>query len=413
MADLTIKPQAGTGNKLIIQDQAGNARVTTSDAGIDIPAVSGNFAAAGNLTVSGDFVPSAALSNRNMIINGGMLVWQRTTAATAASGYDTVDRWKMNENSDGAMTSQQHDMSLAELNTTGHKTALRLDVTTADTSIAASQYVYFHQRIEARNLQHLQYGTANAKTITLSFWVKSNKTGIYVIHIKKADTTQYICPIEYTISSADTWEQKKITLTPTAGSTSLITGAGGIILNDKNEGFQVGFGLAWGSNYHGTNNTWADTTTLFATSNQVNWMDSTSNNFYITGIQLEVGSNATPFEHRTYQEDHIKCCRYYQILQGLGGMCAPALQNSSTNYAFTLPLVTPLRSSPTLTRTGNLTMCRHNGYETLTADSNVYWRSDPIQPSVDFAGAGLSQGSDMYGGMMYCGTTKFELYAEL
>ena len=265
-------------------------------------------------TMTGDLVPATPLSHRNVIINGGMQIWQRATAATAASGYDTVDRWKMNENSDGAMTSQKHTMSLADLNTTGHATALQLDVTTADSSIAASQYVYFLQNIEAQNLQHLQYGTANAQTITLSFWVKSNKTGVYNTHIYKSDTTTYNSFREYTISSANTWEKKTITITPTAGSTTLITNSGGVINNDTGVGIQVGFGLAWGSNFHGTNDTWT-ASNLYATSNQVNWMDSTSNNFYITGIQLELGSSATPFEHRSYADELVRCERYYQQIE--------------------------------------------------------------------------------------------------
>ena len=184
----------------------------------------------GNVTVTGDIVPSTPLSHRNMIINGGMQVWQRATAATVVTGaYATADRWKFEEASDGAFSSERHAMSVAELNTTGHRTALKLVCTGADTSIAASQYAYCNHNLEAQYLQHLQYGTANAKTLTLSFWVKSNKTGTYCVLLRKIDNTTYHYVREYTIDSADTWEQKTITITPTAGSTSLITSAAGII----------------------------------------------------------------------------------------------------------------------------------------------------------------------------------------
>ena len=207
--------------------------------------LTGNATASGNLTVTGDIVPSTPLSHRNIVINGGMQVWQRATAATAASGnYHTVDRWKIYEVGDGAYTSEKHTMSLAELNTTGHKTALKLVVTTVDSAIAADAHAYITTRFEAQDLQHLQYGTANAKTITLSFWVKSNKTGVYSAHLDKSaeSGTRYQLPHEYTISSADTWEQKTIIFTPTAGSTALITGAGGVIDKDHDVGLSLQFG---------------------------------------------------------------------------------------------------------------------------------------------------------------------------
>jgi hypothetical protein len=291
------------------------------------PTVAGNLTVAGtstltgNTTVTGDFVPSEPLSNRNMIINGGMQVWQRATSATASgvNTYNTADRWMFAESADGGFTSERHSMSLAELNTTGHSYALKLVCTGVDSSVAAGAHSTFMQNIEAQNLQHLQYGTANAKTITLSFWVKSNKTGTYCVAIEKPDSTAYRIPIEYSISSADTWEQKTITITPTAGSTSLITSAAGVITNDTGIGLTVRFALVVGSTYHGTNNTWG-TSNVLATSNQVNWHDSTSNNFYITGLQLEVGSNATPFEHRMHGDELRSCQRYYfKITNETGG----------------------------------------------------------------------------------------------
>ena len=267
-----------------------------------------------------------ALSHRNMIINGGMQVFQRATSAVAAGNptYDTVDRFRFRENTDGAYTSQKYNMSLAEINTTGHATALQLNCTTADTSIASGQYAYVATTVEAQNCQHLQYGTANAKTLTLSFWVKSNKTGIYTVNVRKQDTTQYIIPIEYTISAADTWEKKTINISPTAGSTSLITSSAGVITNDNGEGLQIGWSLIWGSDYQTANNTWTSGNS-YSTSNQVNWMDSTSNNFYLTGVQLELGTVATPFEHRTFAEELVRCRRYfiampYNSTSSAGGM---------------------------------------------------------------------------------------------
>ena len=302
---------------------------------------------AGDKTFSGDIIPSSPLSHRNLIINGAMQVFQRRTTTYQAGlpSYDTADRWRMRESTDGTFTSQKYTMSVSEQNTTGHAAALQLNCTGADTSIASAQYAYIATTVEAQNCQHLQYGTANAKTLTLSFWVKSNKTGTYTINVRKQDSTQYVMPIEYTISSADTWEQKTINISPTAGSTSLITSSAGTIVNDNGEGLQIGWSLAWGSNYHATNNTWTSGNS-YSTSNQVNWMDSTSNNFYITGVQLELGDNATPFEHRIYADELVKCQRYYQTYTGTNMIWAPLSGNDAyavSNYL--LPV--EMRATPT------------------------------------------------------------------
>jgi hypothetical protein len=248
-----------------------------------------------------------------MIINGGMQVWQRATGTTTVVNgtYHTADRYKFWTSSDGAWTSEKHEMSLAELNTTGHAKALKMDVTTADASLSTTQHAYVAQRVEAQNCQHLQWGTSNAKTVTISFWVKSNLTGTYSFAIQKPDTTMYMINREYTINTADTWEYKTITITPTAGSTSLITSAAGIINNDNGMGLNLAWGLAWGTNYQGTTNTWA-ADARYASPSQVNWLNSTSNNFYLTGAQLELGSNATPFEHRSYGDELARCERYFQ-----------------------------------------------------------------------------------------------------
>tara|TARA_R100000426_G_scaffold75125_1_gene52714 strand:- start:182 stop:1327 length:1146 start_codon:yes stop_codon:yes gene_type:complete len=264
--------------------------------------------------VEAPFVANNNEKFKNLVINGDMRIFQRATSATTStSTYDTVDRFLLYESSDGAMTSEKEDLSVADQATTGQRTALEMNVTTADSSIAANQFAAIYHRIEAQNLQHLLYGTSAAKNLTLSFWCKSNKTGTYCISFNKNDSTEYYIPIEYTISSANTWEKKVIVLSPTAGSTSLITASGGAIADDNGVGLQITFGLAWGSNYHGTNNTWT-TSSHLATSNQVNWLDSTSNNFYLTGVQLEVGDQATDFEHLPFDVQFQRCQRYLQCI---------------------------------------------------------------------------------------------------
>jgi len=258
--------------------------------------------------VNPNFVEQTPYGRRNIIINGAMQVWQRTTAATSAGNtYATVDRFAFGVNTDGAYTTEQSTDT-----PTGTGYSLKAQVTTADTSISSGQYAYMYHEIEAQNLQHLLYGTSAAKSITLSFWVKSNKTGIYTIILRKLSGTDCHLVYEYTIDSANTWEKKEITISPTAGSTSIITTSTGAISNDNARGIQLGWNFAFGSNYNGaTNNTWTTNTNHYATSNQVNWMDSTSNNFYLAEVQLEVGDTATPFEHRSFGEELALCQRYY------------------------------------------------------------------------------------------------------
>ena len=249
-----------------------------------------------------------AQSNRNLIINCAMQVFQRATSATAASNnFAPVDRFKTFKSNDGAYTSER-----STDNPTGSGTSVKLQVTTADTSISAAQYAIFEQRIEAQNLQHLQYGTSSAKSLTASFWVKSNKTGQYSFSLGKNDSTTYIYAKMFTINSANTWEKKTITVSPTAGSTTLITNSGGAIVSDNGIGLIMGFSLALGSNFTGaTDDSWSTNTSHYATTDQVNWMDSTDNNFYITQVQLEVGEVATPFEHLSFADDLALCQRYY------------------------------------------------------------------------------------------------------
>ena len=251
-------------------------------------------------------------SFKNLLINGDMQIWQRATAATASTtGYATVDRWQVNESSDGAITSEQSALSTADKATTGCRNALLIKCTTADTSIASSQFSYLAQGMEGQFLSHLGWGTTSAKTLTLSFWVKAYVAGTYTVGFKKYDNTAYFLPIEYTISSSNTWEKKTIEVSPTSGSTSLITGANGAFDQDNGIALLLTFGLAWGSTYHGTSGTWA-TGAHFSTSNQTNFLSSTDNTFYLTGVQLEVGDQATDLEQVPFDVQLHRCMRYYE-----------------------------------------------------------------------------------------------------
>jgi hypothetical protein len=308
-----------------------------------------------------DIADAAFQANKNLIINGAMTVAQRNAGPTAiGSGYYTLDRFQTSKNNDGAFTNEQ---STDHPNGAGN--SLKWAVTTADTSVAAGQFLFFSQKIEAQDLQHLLYGTSSAKSLTLSFWVKSNKTGTYTIFVRKLDSTAYHFVHEYTISSANTWEKKEITISPTAGSTSFITSAAGVIDNDNGTGLQIGWNLAFGSTYNGaTNNAWSSNTNHYATSNQVNWMDSTSNTFYLTEVQLEVGEQATPFEHRSYGDELARCQRYTWKLGGFGAdqYLASTWLYFDGSTIHTGPYYCPvqMRADPSLTQYGT-PVIKNNG----------------------------------------------------
>ena len=294
-----------------------------------------------------------ALSNRNLIINGAMQVAQRGTSAVAAGAgtYPSIDRFKAWESSDGAFTVEQSTTAPA-----GFTTSLKAQVTTADTSLAAAQYAQLSQQIEAQNLQQLDYGTNNAKTITLSFHVRSSKTGSYSITIYKDDTTTYLFSKSYTIDSADTWEKKTITITPDSN----IKASGGAIANDNGIGFYVFWNLAGGTTYDdATDNAWSSNTNHIHTSSQVNWLDSTSNNFYLTGVQLEVGEVATAFEHEDVSTTLAKCQRYFSKSGLLATVPADTSDANTVTTAIDMsagllrtPTITfpvPMRAAPTVT----------------------------------------------------------------
>ena len=336
-----------------------------------------------------------AQGDNNLIINGGMTVSQKGTTAVAVpnGGTSTVDRMKFYESTGGAYTSEQSsDVPAGQ----GFSKSIKLACTTADSSIGAAEIATMSQVIEGQNLQRLNYGTSDAKTITLSFWVKSNKTGIYTIAIYKhaGGGTAYGCPVEYTISSANTWEKKTITVTPTAGSTTLITSSAGAIIDSNGAGIEVHWGLAWGSNFNSTNNTWS-ASGFYSTSNQVNWLDSTSNNFYITGIQLEIGEVATPFEHESFASTLQKCQRYYTTSgfnsgtsYGGGGIAMYAFTTSEAGGTVIFP--TTMRAGPTIRTkdaSGNIGgIHRAGGPGDVTSGVAVQWSVNAESDKVGFSG---------------------------
>ena len=289
-------------------------------------------------------VPQSKLDNninfRNIIINGDMSIAQRGTSSTGLTtgGYRTVDRFNFGIATAGTWTiTQDSTVPTGQ----GFAKSTKLDCTTANASLSAGSELTFFQKIEGQNLQYLKKGTSNAESVTLSFWVRSNKTGTYTAEIFDNDNSRQISKT-YTISSADTWEKKTITF---AGDTT------GALDNDNAVSFWIFFWLGAGSNYtSGTLNTsWNSSTTANrVSSSQVNLADSTSNEWYITGVQLEAGTTASDFEFLPFDVNLQRCQRYFQSIGGVltsgiaNGMC-----QQSAASRFTLHYITTMRSAPT------------------------------------------------------------------
>jgi len=292
---------------------AGSATVTAGTFSGGVTVTSGNLTgitsvSTSNLTVNGNAYPSAGpLSNRNMVINGSMVVNQRgyTGAAGTTTGY-SVDRFSHGGSNDAVISVGQTSMNSTtggDAYADGFKNALYLEVTTADASLTGSQWHYITHTLEGHNVQSIKKGTVNAQPLTLSFWIRSNTTGTYVCELYDSDNTR-TCSQSYTIDSANTWEKK--VLTYPADTTG--------VFNDDNGGslsiaFWTGVSSYWSSGTLAT--TWEARTDANRAVGQTNLLATVGNNLWLTGVQLEVGSVATPFEHRSYGDELLRCQRYY------------------------------------------------------------------------------------------------------
>jgi hypothetical protein len=303
-------------------------------------------------------VPASGLSDnrpfKNLVINGGMKIAQRATSATTVvnGAYQTVDRMKLYNSSDGAYTTAQTALSLTDQATTGGQThALDIQCTTADTSIGAAQYAFIYHLVEAQNCQHLKFGTSSAVDLTIQFYVKSNLTGTTCGFVAKEDTTYCQAPFEFTINSANTWEKKVVTIPANA----VIQASSSIINNDNGTGIGIGFNLLLGGNFdNGTNLTWETGGASYATTNVLNFLSSTDNDFFITGLQVEVGSGASDFEHLPFDVELQRCFRYYISYSPLvnGGDNTDYVANGSyytdTVFNAIINLPTMMRTDPSI-----------------------------------------------------------------
>lgn len=255
-------------------------------------------------TTSNQVIPN--LGRRNLIINGAMEVAQRGTSATT-TGIQTVDRFSINQtNFDQLVSTKTQDTNVP----VGFSKSFKLATTTAETALATDEYGNMSYIIEGQDLQRLAYGTSSAKSFTLSFYVKSNLTGNFSVTAYKATGSTKQQDRRYTINTADTWERKTLTFVGDTAQSIVNSNAAGMYLY-----WHTAFGATFGTDTYNASAGWSGYTNAGWGAGQDNntLYNSTSNYIQFTGIQMEVGSIATEFEHRTFADELLLCKRYFEV----------------------------------------------------------------------------------------------------
>ena len=304
----------------------------------------------------------AATPNRNMVINGAMNVAQRSTSETGVGGVDgyfTVDRFDFDQNTNaGRMTLTQESDGPS-----GFANCTKFACTTADTSLASGQHFVMRHLFEGQNLQRLKKGTADAEPMTVSFYVKGNASATYACELN-APSRQ----ISKLFNVTTSWNRIELNF---PADTS------GAIDDDNTVGMYMIWHFSAGSDTTGgtlNSSSWASSVEANRAAGISNFFDSTDRTFFITGVQMEVGSSATPFEHKTFAQDLEECSRYYSREEGASGAaykryCKGSWTTSTTMEAL-IPLSTPMRSTPTLETTGtagNYAVYSSNAVDAVTA----------------------------------------------
>jgi len=336
---------ASTSPAAIVQTADGTANLSLQSNGTTIAAItSTGLAVTGTLTTNG--VTGSPYTMKNRIINGAMAIDQRAVGASttpSSSGYYSCDRWQNYMSASSKYSVQQNAGSVTP--PTGYKYYLGITSTSSYT-VGSGETFSINQQIEGYNIADLGWGTANAQTVTLSFWVRSSLTGTFGGAFRN-DNGDRSYPFTYTISVANTWEQKSITI---SGSTT------GTWVSTNGPGIQIWMGLGVGSTYSGTAGSWASTDYRSATG-ATSVVGTNGATFYLTGVQLEVGSNATQFEWRPYGTELALCQRYYQKTYNQsvvpGTASRPGLVQTivvgqgGTDYS-QVNLFVPMRTGPTI-----------------------------------------------------------------
>ena len=302
-------------------------------------------------------IASAGVSEafKNRIINGAMTIDQRNSAGSpinAGSRAYGVDRWCVEKgNTSGSFTFGQSSVAPP-----GFTNSSVCTVTTADTSVGSNDIAWVEHHIEGYNIADLAWGTANAQTMTLSFWCRSSLTGTYSVVLMSSSNNTYAA--NYSINSANTWEFKTIVIPgPTSGTFNTTNGSG----------VKFRFALMAGSSLAVAPGTWTSGDYVGSTS-QVNWMATNGNTFYITGVQFEVGSSATSFEYRPFGTELQLCQRYFWMLTPVTGNTTPFNMHWWANKArMAMPCPVPMRATPAVTATGTA-----SGFFFSTTDDSTY-----------------------------------------
>jgi len=311
---------------------------------------------AAELAKMGEVLTNSQIGGRrNIIINGAMQVAQRSASVTgigASAGYFTLDRWKIST----AASAGRLTMTQTADGPSGFANCIKLDCTTADASIAAGENLVLQQRLEGQDLQQIKKGTSDAESITVSFYVKANAVFTFGCELFDQDNNRQITKLFATTTD---WVRHELTFPADT------TGAFG---DDNARSLDIQFLLHAGSNLtSGTLNTssFASTTDANRAVGISSFYSSTDNNFFITGVQLEVGSVATPFEHRSFGETLALCQRYFEIHTTLVDFHTLAMASavSSTQAIFFMPFVVTKRAAPTVTfsASGTFTAVTANG----------------------------------------------------
>ena len=321
----------------------------------------------------GNVYDDGALSNRSLIINGAMTVAQRGTGpfTNASGGYQTVDRFQLSGTMGGSFTLEQATDAPSG---SGFQKSFKALAPTGFSPSTGSASAKVATSLEGQNLQQLLKGTADAVPVTFSFWVKAVVTGTYILEVYDDDNNRTISTA-YSISASNTWEKKIITI---SGDTS------GALDNTNGSSLTLVWWIGAGSNFtSGTLNTaWSATVTANRAVGQVNGVASNNDAFYLTGVQLEAGDTATPFEHRSYSDELARCQRYFYSLGGLDvvGSRVDGLANGIWEHTFNGCPVT-MRVNPSLTKVNGSVA----GVSTSSASARSFGRTVYLQVTFDAA----------------------------